>query len=201
MRHILNRTRWYIVGRMEIRPARIEDLDGLIEIDATIHSAEYAHIERSGEGLGLQWRIEQRPLREPRVERNRLGDEARFVLKQIASGADEGLALVAEHDALPVALLVAQPRPRMGTMKLIDLRVDFDHRRQGLAMALLFQAIARARELELRAFCAECPTNNFPAISLFLKLAFELGGLDTHRYSNHDLVKEAATLFWYAPLS
>jgi hypothetical protein len=32
------------------------------------------------------------------------------------------------------------------------------------------------------------------------KLAFEIAGVDTHRHSNHDMVKEAATIFWYAAM-
>ena len=62
------------------------------------------------------------------------------------------------------------------------------------------QAITRARELELRAVSAQTPANNFPACQLLLRCAFELAGLDTKRHSNHDIVKEAATLIWYAAL-
>jgi hypothetical protein len=64
----------------------------------------------------------------------------------------------------------------------------------------LFELITTARTQELRAVKAETPTNNVPAIQLFRKVEFELAGLDTHRYSNHDLVKESVTLFWYAAL-
>ncbi len=35
---------------------------------------------------------------------------------------------------------------------------------------------------------------------MLAKSGFELAGVDDHRNSNHDLVKEAVTLFWYAPL-
>ena len=28
----------------------------------------------------------------------------------------------------------------------------------------------------------------------------EMTGVDTHRHSNHDMVKESATIFWYAAL-
>jgi hypothetical protein len=47
---------------------------------------------------------------------------------------------------------------------------------------------------------AETLANNLPANQMLRKLAFELAGLDTHRRSNHDMVKEVATLFWYAAL-
>ena len=131
---------------------------------------------------------------------NPLGDEARFVLKQITTGADEGLALLAEHDGVPVALLVATPDEANKLLRLRELRVDFDHRRQGLATALVFQAVAAAREREFRAVAAESQTDNHPASLLLAKCGFNVAGLDLQRHSNHDLVKEAVTLFWYAAL-
>ena len=185
---------------MEIRPVQPADLNDLAEIDGTVESSEYLHLDRSGEGLSVIWKLTERQLREKRVERNRLADDTAFVLKQVATGADEGLALVADHDGQKVALLLAQPQPQFGTLRLIDLRVDFDFRREGLGTALLFQAIHHARGLELRAVTAESRTDNVPAARLLSKCGFDLTGLDTQRYSNHDLVKEVATLTWYASL-
>jgi len=192
---------WYPVPVMEIRPVQAADLPDLSEIDGTVESSEYLHLERiSAEGLSVAWKLEERPLREARRERNRLGDDAEFVLKQIASGADEGLALLAEHEGQKVAMLLAQPQPQYGTLRVVDLRVDFDYRREGLGQALLFQAINHARDLELRAVTAETRTDNIPAARLLSKCGFEIAGVDTHRHSNHDLVKEVASLLWYAAL-
>jgi ribosomal protein S18 acetylase RimI-like enzyme len=185
---------------MEIRPAAVQDLNGLIEIDGTIESLHYLHVDRSGEGLSCQWRLEQRPLRQKLIDRNRPTDEQQFLLKQVVTGIEEGIALLAEHDDAKVALLVACHQPEVKTMTVADLRVDSDYRRQGLAMAMLFQTIAAARAAELRAVKVECRTNNVPANSLLAKAGFELAGIDTQRHSNHDLVKESATLFWYAAL-
>jgi hypothetical protein len=39
-----------------------------------------------------------------------------------------------------------------------------------------------------------------PAARFLLKAGFDLCGVDTHFSSNHDLVKEAVSLFWYASL-
>jgi RimJ/RimL family protein N-acetyltransferase len=52
----------------------------------------------------------------------------------------------------------------------------------------------------MRAVAAETTTDNLPANRMMLKCGFEIGGIDTLRKSNHDLVKERATLFWYLPL-
>ena len=185
---------------MEIRPARVQDLDALIEIDGTIDSSHYLHVERNGQGVAVQWRLEERPLREKRIIRNRPTDDIQFLLKQIAAGIEDGLALLAEHEGVMVAQMVAQPRAPLGTMEIIDLRVDSDHRREGLATAMLYQVIADARQKELRAVAAACRTDNMAAARLLAKSGFDLAGIDTQRHTNHDLVKESATLFWYAAL-
>ena len=85
-------------------------------------------------------------------------------------------------------------------MELIDLRVDYEYRGQGLGSALLYHVINRARETGMRAVTATTLTNNLPAARFLLKAGFDLAGVDTHFASNHDLVKEAVALFWYAAL-
>jgi ribosomal protein S18 acetylase RimI-like enzyme len=183
---------------MELRAATAADLAGVIEIDAAVESHRYLHISRTGEGLNLQWSLEDRPLRERLISVLPLDDDLQFTYRQVLTGMDEGIARVAEHDGQIVASFLAQVRGDV--MKLLDLRVDFDHRREGLATALLYQTIADAREMNLRAVSAESAANNDPANRLLEKLGFQLAGLDSHRHSNHDLVKEAVTLLWYATL-
>ena len=185
---------------MEIRAATVRDIDSLADIDGTVESARYLHLEQSGEGLATGWRLEERPLREKLIDPNRLGDEVVFVAKQIVSGADEGMVLIAEHDDAIVALLVAQQRPERQTFHIHDVRTDYDVRREGIATAMIFQLISAARELGLRAVSAETTTNNLPAGQLLAKCGFDLAGVDTKRNTNHDVVKESATLFWYAGL-
>lgn len=185
---------------MEIRRLTQTDLDQLPDIDATIDSAEYLHITRQGQEFTLQFQIEIRPLRERSIQPNRLTDENNFLARQISAGADEGLALVAEHDRQIVALLLAQPDTARSVLQIHDLRIDHDFRRQGLGMAMVFQAIQFARDGELRAVSIQSRTNNLPAARLLQKCGFELSGLDTRHQTNHDLVKESVSLFWYASL-
>ncbi len=185
---------------MQIRRGTPADINGLPDIDGTIESMRYLHLDQANEGLTASWRLEERSLREKLIDPNRLTDETTFLLKQIMIGADEGVVLVAEHDDAPVAVLVAHLRPQRQTMHLVDLRIDYDYRRQGIGTAMLYQVIGDARKLELRAVSAQTRTNNVPAGQLLTKCGFELSGVDTRRHSNHDVVKEAATLFWYATL-
>lgn len=183
---------------MQIRPATAADLKMLPEIDGTIESTEYLHLDCIGEDLARGWKLEPRPLRNKLIESNTMNDEQRFDAKQIIDGITEGVALVAEHDDLPVGLALAQLQAELGTLKLIDLRVDYDHRRQGIATVMLYQMMQIAKDRELRAVAAETRTNNAPASRLMQKVSFQMSGIDTRRHSNHDMVKESATIFWYA---
>jgi ribosomal protein S18 acetylase RimI-like enzyme len=195
----VSRTRLY-ASSVQIRSLAPDDLAALPDIDGTVESSEYLHLEQSGEGLSVAWKIEKRPLRQKLIQTNPISDEEAFLVRQIAGGTEEGLALIVEHAGAPVALLVVRPDYANGTFQILDIRIDYDHRRQGLATAMIYQAINRARELGLRAVSAEVPANNLPGNQLLLKCAFDLSGIDTKRHSNHDVVKESATLIWYAAL-
>lgn len=182
---------------MTIRPAKAADLSDIQEIDGTIESLQYAHVEQAAADGNFSWKIDWRPTREKLILPAALDDDTGFSLRQILSGADEGVVLVAEHDDRPVALLLAQADTLRGVMRVLDLRVDYDLRRQGIATVMLFNLIESAKEADLRAAYMTTRTNNAPAARLLEKLGWELSGIDTKRHDNHDLVKESATLIWY----
>ena len=134
------------------------------------------------------------------IDRNILDEDRKFSLKQVLSGVEEGIGLAAEHEGELAALAVAQLDLSAGLMRVLEVRVDYDLRREGVGIAMLFQIISAARQRGVRAVAARTLTNNFPANAFFAKGGFELAGVDTHFSSNHDLVKEAVALFWYAAL-
>ena len=185
---------------MELRPAVEADTEAVLEIDGTVESHRYLHVDHAGEGTDVRWSVQDRPLRERLILPRPMDDEQRFTFKLIVTGVDDGTATVVVHDGAIVALLVTKPDVTAMVLRVVDLRVDFDQRREGLATALMFGAIAAARDGQMRAVTADVPANNGPAHALLLKLGFALAGLDTHRFSNHDLVKETVTLVWYLPL-
>ena len=178
----------------------MKDLPSLPEIDGTVESTHYAHLNRSLDETSITWRLERRALRETLIDPNRLTDDLQFSYKQVAAGIEDGIALCIEINDATLGTLIAQPRPELKTLHLLDLRVDYDYRRQGTGTALACAAIGHTKEFDLRAITAETTMQNDPAIQLLRKLAFEPAGLDTHRFSNHDLVKERATLLWCLPL-
>lgn len=191
---------------MQLRPLTPGDLEMIQEIDGTIDSSRYLHIDRQqteaseGAAATISFSMQDRPLRERLLIPNRMSDDLRFLAKQIAAGIEEGLAVFAEHDGQPAAIMLARPDAEHQILELVDLRVDSDYRREGLGLALIYQLLSAARDQEMRAVRAEVRANNFPAIELLKKTAFDLAGLDTHRHSNHDLVKEQVSLLFYAAL-
>jgi hypothetical protein len=64
---------------MELRAMTPTDLSQLDEIDATIESTRYLHLDRTGEGISIGWNLAERPLREKLINSTRLSDESRFV--------------------------------------------------------------------------------------------------------------------------
>jgi ribosomal protein S18 acetylase RimI-like enzyme len=185
---------------MFIRDMTSNDLDRLRDVDGAVESSRYLHLESAGEGLAISWKIDERPMREKLIDANALSDDTHFTARQIVGGIEEGVALVSEYAGNLIGILLAKPDYEGKTLRLLDVRIDYDYRRQGMGSALLFNLITRAKEKSLRAVYAEAKTNNLPANCFLAKCGFELSGVDTKRSSNHDLVKEAATLLWYAPL-
>jgi ribosomal protein S18 acetylase RimI-like enzyme len=175
----------------------VADLAMINDIDATIDSQDYLHLDVSGEGMSRRFAIEPRKLRERAIRSNAVGDELAFSLRQLVTDIDEGWHRAGEHEGVLVCAAAAKLLPEAGVIQLVDLRVDSDRRREGLATALLYDLQSYAREHELRAILAETLSDNGPANALLARLGFELSGLDTLRRSNHDLVKEQATIAWY----
>ncbi len=185
---------------MDIRAIRGGDIERLGDIDATVESAAYLHLERHGEGLNTGWSLQERPLRAKLINANDFDDEVRFAYRQIIGGIGEGIAMVVERDGLLVGSAVAAGGPDTDVLELLDVRVDYEIRREGLGSALTYAIIQDARNKNVRAVRARSQTNNLAAGRFLLKTGFELAGLDPMYRSNHDLVKEAVTLFWYATL-
>ena len=67
---------------MELRPATPSDLAGVIELDSTMESHRYLHVDQSGDGLNMQWKVEDRPLRERLIAPWPLDDNLVYLLSR-----------------------------------------------------------------------------------------------------------------------
>ena len=132
-------------------------------------------MEKSGEGFAQNWKIDQRPLREKLIQPNAIDDETRFSMKQIVGGIEDGLAIVAEHEGVVVASLVAELQPENSTMRLIDLRVDFDRAPgPGFGPSVSIHPANEGNGIARRS--AQTKTNNLPAANFLLKRGLRSGG-------------------------
>jgi ribosomal protein S18 acetylase RimI-like enzyme len=68
-----------------------------------------------------------------------------------------------------------------------DLAVKRQHRRQGVASALVISAQEWASQQGGRRLILEMQPKNYPAIQLAKKLGFELCGYNDHYFANHDI--------------
>jgi hypothetical protein len=97
MRAIVTRSRRVIcrADAMQIRPATLDDLAGLAEIDGTVESTRYLHVDyaasdQRGGRHHFAWRLEERPARQKLIESNRLDDDAAFTLKSSSAARTKG---------------------------------------------------------------------------------------------------------------
>ena len=159
-----------------------DDLDDLAEIDAAYDVERVLDVERDGDDadpLLTPWRPGWRELDEPRVVANRVEGDVEFAYRQVARGIEEGVALRLDADGLPVAAAVAVLDPAAGVLRLIDLRVDYDARREGYGTTTLYAVVAAAREREdVAAVVAEVGGEAAAMLGLLVKSGFAVVGLD-----------------------
>ena len=164
------------------RPMTPADLDDLAEIDAAYDVGRVLEVGREdtdADPLLTPWRPTWRELDEPRVVANRVEGEIEFAYRQVARGIEEGVALRLDADGLPVAAAVAVLDPAAKVLRLVDLRVDYDVRREGYGTTVLYAVVAAAREREdVSAVVAEVAGESAAMLGLLVKSGFEVVGLD-----------------------
>jgi len=78
-----------------------------------------------------------------------------------------------------------------------ELTVDTEFRGRGVGRALLNRAIEWAREQNYPGVTLETQTNNVPAVKLYEKCGFVLGGFDLNAYRNDPDSRDEIALYWY----
>jgi ribosomal protein S18 acetylase RimI-like enzyme len=110
------------------------------------------------------------------------------------------LQLVAEEDGRLIAFLDAELEPWRGVLKVFNLLVDEQYRRQGIGTNLMQKALDFAIDSKCRAISVEAQATNWPALSFYTKMGFEICGVDDHLYTNRDLERKEVALFLYREL-
>jgi ribosomal-protein-alanine N-acetyltransferase len=104
-----------------------------------------------------------------------------------------GICLAARRDGVIVAYLVCS---RYDTVwHIMNIAVDPDHRREGVATALLEDLFARIADPAAR-YTLEVRQSNFPAIALYEGYGFRSAGLRPRYYQDNG---EDALIMWRTP--
>ena len=82
-------------------------------------------------------------------------------------------------------------------MYLYDLKVNREHRRQGVAKALLEKAVAAAKERGFQGLYTQGQDNNLGACLFYVKQGFVIGGLDTKDYQGTPQEGKKDILFYW----
>jgi GNAT superfamily N-acetyltransferase len=170
------------VSAFTLRQAISSDVPRLIAFD---HSYSTDHVwqmslQPGGPGVEVAFREVRlpRPMRvgyPRRVER--LADE----------WTERSLLLVGETDETAAGYLALAPAPAPDAMWVTDLVVDAPFRRQGLARALLGEAIGWCRPRGAGRLFLEMQSKNYPGISLARKFGFVFSGYSDFFYPNEDI--------------
>jgi ribosomal protein S18 acetylase RimI-like enzyme len=114
--------------------------------------------------------------------------------------ADRNLQLVVEEDQRLIAFLDAEVEMWRGVLKVWNLLVDEEHRRQGIGTDLMHKAEQFAAQNHCRAISVEAQATNWPALSFYTRMGFRICGVDDHFYTNRDPERKEVALFLYREL-
>ncbi len=110
------------------------------------------------------------------------------------------LQLVVEARERLVALLDAEIESWRRVLRVWNLLVDQEYRRQGIGTELMQRAEQFGIERRCRALSVETQATNWPALAFYIKMGFRICGVDDHYYTNRDLERKEVALFLYREL-
>jgi len=185
---------------MEYRPLAQVDLSRLKEIKADYVSDTYLRVEKTGDGVEVGFALRVEPLEGPFRSQGygiiREKDKA-----EIRSRMDaQALQLVVEQKGRLIGFLDAEIESWRSVVKVWDVLVDEEHRRQGIGTELMRRAHEFAASNNCRALVVETQTTNWPALNFYLKMGFQVCAVDDHFYTNRDLERKEVAVFLYREL-
>jgi ribosomal protein S18 acetylase RimI-like enzyme len=186
---------------MEYTPLREVHLPRLPEIRAEYVSDRYLCLISAGDGdTEVQFALHAEALDELfhsqglSILREKDRDEIRGRM------GSQALQLVVENNSRLIALLDAEVEAWRRVLKVWNLLVDEEYRRQSIGTKLMQQATEFATKSNCRAISVEAQATNWPALCFYTKLGFQICGMDHHFYTNRDLERKEVALFLYREL-
>jgi ribosomal protein S18 acetylase RimI-like enzyme len=168
--------------KIEIRPARSDDIQNLITLEHS-YVSDYVwqmEVQRDEYKTSIVFQQVKLP-RSVQVHYPR----SPGLLVEDWTKRDGLLVATMESEIVGYACLMNNMSPK--TTWITDLVVIRRHRRQGIGTALILAAQEWAMQKNNRRIILEMQPKNYPAIKLTQKLGFELCGYNDHYYENQDI--------------
>jgi ribosomal protein S18 acetylase RimI-like enzyme len=181
-------------------PLAEEHIPRLAEIRADYVSDRCARVSRTGESPEVAFALRVEHLPTP-FRSQGLGIVRRRDREKIESRiGSESLQLVVEDSGRFIALLDAEVESWRRVLRVWNLLVDQEYRRQGIGTELMHRVEEFGVERHCRAISVEAQATNWPALAFYSKIGFEICGVDDHQYTNRDLERKEVALFLYREL-
>jgi ribosomal protein S18 acetylase RimI-like enzyme len=167
---------------IEIRPAKQEDLEGLLAIDHdyTSHYAYQMEISQDAHAISVNFRNMKLP-RAAAVKYPRNDDEL------VLSWEKATAIFVGWINGQIVSYLNLEEIKPTKAIRVRDLVVVNEKRRLGIASGMLLASEEWAAKRKNAMILMELQTRNYPAISLARKLGYQFCGYQDHYFSNKDM--------------
>lgn len=167
---------------IKIRLAREEDLELLIELEHTYTSSNVwqMDIKQDENIIGVNFR----DVRLPRVVQF---NYPRSPKDLYASWQQSPIVFVGSIDSYPVSYIYLDEDATTGLVRVRDVVVSLEKRRQGIASGLILASEEWACRRERIYMILEMQSKNNPAINLAKKLGYQFCGFQDQYYPNHDL--------------
>jgi ribosomal protein S18 acetylase RimI-like enzyme len=168
--------------RIEVRPAVIEDIPKLMDLDHSFHTEAVWQMDLLSDDryIGINFNENRLP-RSVKVEYPRSPKQ----LMKDWIHRDALLVAFIEKEVVAYISISTDLAPSSGW--ITDLAVKPTARRQGIGSALVMAGEEWAVGKKLRRMIVDMQTKNIPGIRLFRKLGYEFCGYNDHFYSNQDI--------------
>ncbi len=168
--------------QIQVRPAVIEDIPKLMELDHSYHTEHVWQLDFINEEryIGINFRENRLP-RSVRVE------YPRSTKRMMKDWIHRDALLVAVIEKLPVAYISISTDLAPLSGWITDLAVSPNFRRQGIATALIMAGEEWAGLQAQKRMIVDMQSKNIPSIKLFRKMGFEFCGYNDHFYANQDI--------------
>ncbi len=172
------------MAEIQVRPAELEDLARLAELDQG-YSTDYVwQMEHRDDAAAGQVQVTFRPARLPRPMRVNQGREP----ARLADDWNRRVCfVVAEQDSVIKGYLNLTLAPAPETAWVSECVVDRRFRRAGVGSVLLAAAGQWARANRLKRLVLEMQSKNYPAICFAQKHGFVFSGYNDRYYPNQEV--------------